>query len=198
MKSLSSKLMALVLALSMLMGTVVVASAASSTDYSVKVEDNKVSFIQNGKTIGTYNSKDAKLKLVTDKDGDLLVCFYDANNNYKRITLGKQTSLSLSGSMTSLTLDKSLSDSLSFSVSASVGTMSVASKNSVKISGKVDKLTITGAAKVTVTKDGKVTSASVAKSATLTNELDQDRLGQCEELLEQERHPDPQTGRQRR
>ena len=83
MKTVSKKLLSLLLAAMLVLSLGVMASAASSSVYSMHVANGKVQFVQNGAAVGSFNLKSADFSLKTDADKDFVVCFVDANGNGK-------------------------------------------------------------------------------------------------------------------
>ncbi|WP_368233850.1 hypothetical protein [Anaerotruncus rubiinfantis] len=175
MKTFGKRALSLCLSLVLVLGLCVVASAATtaaSPVYGLTVQNKNLLFTQNGQTVGTFTARDTKLTLTTDKDKDFLVCYYDANNKYRAVSLGKQTSLVIGGKMDALTVNKALNDKITITTASNseIGTFKVASPNTVRIQGKVGTLTVTDAAKITLASSAKVTSKSLVKTAKLTTE----------------------------
>lgn len=138
------RITALCLALVMMLSLAVGASAASN--YSLKVQNKYVQFYRGGNLTGSYLSKDGAISLNSSK-GDLLVCFTDSTGKSRRITLGSQSDLSVTGSLPSLSLPKTLDSDVQ-----------------VTIGGTVSTLTVAGANKVTVSRGATVTTAKLTNS----------------------------------
>lgn len=138
------RITALCLALVMMLSLAVGASAASN--YSLKVQNKYVQFYRGGNLTGSYLSKDGAISLNSSK-GDLLVCFIDSTGKSRRITLGSQSDLSVTGSLPSLSLPKTLDSDVQ-----------------VTIGGTVSTLTVAGANKVTVSRGATVTTAKLTNS----------------------------------
>ena len=156
MKQLGKKFTAVLLAAMMVLSLAVMASAATTQTagtYSVTAQADKILFTRNGAS-ASYPIKTANIKLTTHKDGDLLVCFTDSTGKARNVTVGKQTSLTLSGPMASLTLAKELNDGVAVTLgaTANVTTMTVDTPNPVAINGKVGTLKVTAAANITLAK----------------------------------------------
>lgn len=165
MESIRRRFLAVCLSLIMLFCAAVPAQAAYP--YSVKVQNNSVLFIRNGKTEGRYPVNSTSLTLMS-KSGELLVCFYNSQNVYKYITLGKQNSLTISGAMKSLSLSSSLSKNVKVTVGAgsNISSMQISSaSNNVNIQGKVGTMTVSAAAKVSVLKGASVDNAKLLSSS---------------------------------
>lgn len=173
MKQLGKKFTAVLLAAMMVLSLAVMASAATTQTagtYSVTAQADKILFTRNGAS-ASYPIKTANIKLTTHKDGDLLVCFTDSTGKARNVTVGKQTSLTLSGPMASLTLAKELNDGVAVTLgaTANVTTMTVDTPNPVAINGKVGTLKVTAAANITLAKGATVTKKDVtSKTAKIT------------------------------
>ena len=164
MKSIRKRFSAVCLSLILLFCAAVPVQAAYP--YSVKVQNNSVLFIRNGKTEGKYPLSSTSLTLMS-KSGELLVCFYNSQNVYKYITLGKQNELTVSGTMKSLSLSSSLSKNVKVTVGAAsnIGSMQIsAASNHVVVQGDVETLNVSAAAKVSVSKGASVNTAKLTSS----------------------------------
>lgn len=172
MKGIMRRFVILVLTFAVVCSIGVVANAAtSSSDYSVKVSNKSISFIRGGKTVGTHASRDGNVTIVTAPTGTLGLCYYTTDNRYVRVGLGSQTSLDITGTIPTLTVDKSLNAGVKVILGSdsNVTNLKVNAKNKVTIGGKVTTLTIASGATVNVASGGTVTTAKVSSSmATLT------------------------------
>ena len=177
MKNFARKLLSVLLATAMAAGCAVTALAAETTaataaataasDYSVKFQDgNKMIYTQNGKTY-TYKVKNTDVTLTTDKDGDFLVCYYNADGDYRAMSLEKQTSLTISGALASLTLNESLAGKTTINLYANVDNLSVETANKVNVYGKVATMNVSAAATITV-KNGGVVSVQTLRTSKAT------------------------------
>lgn len=174
MKQLGKKFTAVLLAAMMVLSLAVIASAATTpavnNNYSVTAQADKILFTRNGAS-ASYPIKTANIKLTTHKDGDLLVCFTDSTGKARNVTVGKQTSIELSGPMASLTLAKELNDGVAVTLgaTANVTTMTVGTPNPVAINGKIGTLKVTAAADITMAKGATVTKKDItSKTAKIT------------------------------
>lgn len=147
----------------------VLAYATDNNLYSVSVSGKNVSFVSGGRTVGTYQAASTDLTLMTDGEGDLLVCFHATDGRYLGVTLGKQTSVTIQGVMSSLTVDSSLNKGIQVVVgsSGSAGVMNIYSPVSVVIQGNVGTLNVATSAQVMLSDGAYVTKARVDSSATL-------------------------------
>ena len=125
------RITAICLALVMMLSLAVGASAASN--YSLKVQNKYVQFYRGGSLTGSYLSKDGAVSLTSSK-GDLLVCFTDSTGKSRRITLGSQSDLGVTGSLPSLSLSKTLDSDVQVTIGGTVGTLTVAGANKVTVS----------------------------------------------------------------
>ena len=166
MKHAFRRLTALCLALAVALSMGFLVSAASP--YSVKMQSNTVTFIQNGYAASTFKAKDNNMTIMVDKSGDTLVCFTTSAGKYIGVTLGKQSSITVSGGLSQLTLDKSFTGTVEIASGASVSTASVNSaKAKLKVSGKAT--TVKAASKDSVTGSGTVGTLKVNGKTTSTN-----------------------------
>lgn len=141
-------------------------AATSSSDYSVKVSGKSIYFIRAGKSYGPHTSRDGKVTISTAPSGTLALCYYTTANKYARVTLSNTDEVSITGTISSLTLDKSLASSSKVVIGsdADITDMKISSKNKVTIGGAVSTLTVSNSATVTVVSGATVTSAKVNSS----------------------------------
>ena len=104
---------ALAVCLALCMALALGVGAAASSPYSVQVQNNTLSFVQNGAVTGSFSMANNNLTLMVDSTGALLVCFYNPQGTYVGVTLGSQRDLSLSGTVGVLTLNSSYGGTLS-------------------------------------------------------------------------------------
>ena len=169
MKALIKKCAALVLAAATAL-SLAAGIQAATTIYSVKIQKNSILVQNKGKTVQTYNAKSTDLTL-SREDGELLLGYKNAQNLSRDIALGTQSTLTVEGTVSSLTLDSSLPTSTRFvlDTGSSVSSLKIASPGKITIRGKVDTLTVSSAARITVSKGGAVTDATLTSgSAVLT------------------------------
>lgn len=169
MNCLTKRLTAFLLSLTVMLSLCINVSAA--TVYSVTVENNSVSFIVGSKNCGSYSSKDGSITLSALSDGRFLVCFMNTKGTMSRISIGAQTTLEISGTMPSLTLDKTLGDSRKVTLGASsdVTNMRINSTGATTIKGSVETLTVSSAVDVAVLSGASITTANLtSSSSTLT------------------------------
>lgn len=170
MKDLVKNSVALLLSSSMVLGMAASAGAASAGTYSVQVNDKTISFVANGKTASSYTAKNTDIKLMTDDDGDLLVCFYAKDGKYKGVNLDGQSSVTLDGSISTLTLSNTLNNDVDINLgsSAKVKKMQINSQSDVTVKGKVTDLTAAAGASIRVLGEGVVSSADlISRKATI-------------------------------
>lgn len=144
-------------------------AASSLNDYSVEVESGKVHFVQNGERVGTYNAKNTDLTLSIGRTGNLLVSFPNANGSTSAVTLGKQRSVQVSGTMHSLTANSTLTGDVAVVVpsGSAVTGMTVNAPIEAHIYGKVGTLTVQAAADVVVERGAEVSTARLANANSL-------------------------------
>ena len=151
--------LAALLAITVLWTTGIGVSAA--TVYSIKVSGGKIAVLNGAKTVASYTPKTTAITLSADSDGGLLLCFSNAQGSYSRIKLGKQSTISVDGTLDSLTLSNTLSSTLTVTLpsGASVSTANVHFAGKVSISGTVETLMVGGNAAVTLSSGAQVESA---------------------------------------
>lgn len=171
MKTISKKLLALCCAAALVLG-LQVASFAADLGYSVVVSSSQVQLVQNGKVANTYQIKSSDITITATKDYPLILSFKDSASKKKNISLGDQTSLTISGTLSSLTLDKALSSSFTLNIGAkaSVSAMTVHSGGKVVIAddAKVSKISSSNKNASIKTASGKTVTSSTAKAPTAT------------------------------
>lgn len=179
MKTPIRKLLAWALAGCVLAGTALSAAAADTaaadTDYSISVRENKLSFSRGGKTYSPYELKKGEIRLLMDKEENLLVSFTDTSSKTRSVSLGKQESVRISGALDTLTLTDTLAGKKKVTLASNcdVDQVNVASKGQFVIEGSVGMLNVTGAAKITATATSLINNARLAeKTARLTAEED--------------------------
>lgn len=163
-KKMTSAALALAMALSM----GVMTHAASATDYSVNFADNSIQLIRDGKTAGTYSSKNSNISLTQNKSGQLLVTFTNASSGKTTgINLASQTEITLGGTYGTLTVAAPVAVSLadgskidSLQVTNSKASVNVSAKATVTKAGAVSGAKVTGITGVTTIKGGTTTTAS--------------------------------------
>lgn len=154
MKKFMKQLLATALCAAMLLGIGIGVSAAEP--FSVQVSGTKITLTQGGNTAATYSIKSSDISITTNKDKKMVLSFKDSASKTRNIALGTQTTLTIGGSITSLTLDKSLSSS---------------SKITIAPGAKVSKLTVHAGCTVIVSSDATVSKlTSSNKNATLQND----------------------------
>ena len=68
---------ALAVCLALCMALALGVGAAAASPYSVQVQNNTLSFVQNGAVTGSFSMANNNLTLMVDSTGALLVCFYN-------------------------------------------------------------------------------------------------------------------------
>lgn len=172
MKGIIKRFLGFVLSLTVVCSIGVAAHAAtSSSDYSVKVSNNAIQFIRAGQAVGTHNSRDGNISIVTAPSGALGLCYYTTDNRYVRVALGSQTSLNVTGTIPTMTVDKSLNSSVKLTLGSDskVTNLKVNAKNKITIGGKVTTLTVTSGASITVVSGATVSSAKLSSSSASLN-----------------------------
>lgn len=165
MKQFIRKAAAALLALSMAAGMSVAASAAttSTNTYSLYVKDQTVKFLLDGKTAASYEVNQDTIELITDREGDFLVCFFDDRGTHKGISLGNQKTLSMSGTISNLRVDDSLNSSIKLTVASDglIKNMKLMSDNDLLVNGRITDLEVDAASNVEVSSTGTISSADL-------------------------------------
>ncbi|MCI8441489.1 MAG: hypothetical protein HFG27_03025 [Provencibacterium sp.] len=165
MKHFIQKTAAAALSLSLALGMSATAYAAteSTNTYSLYVKDKVVQFMLDGKTAASYDINNDHIDLITDREGDFLVCFFDDRGTHKGVSLGNQKSLSVSGTISELRLDESLKDSISLTVAsdALVKNLNVRTGSDITVKGRVSDLEVDAPAEIEVTSTGTVNTAEL-------------------------------------
>ena len=164
-KSIGKKCTSLLLATAITVSTAIAVSAApvaAPQPYGVSVSGKNLSLTRGGKAVTVYELKSADIALTSGKDGNLILCFTDSTGKNRYVSLGKQTSLNVEGSLDSVSTQKSLKSDVSVSLgtTANVANLSVASTNAITVNGKDAALNLSAAANVTVKKGAKVTKTT--------------------------------------
>ena len=105
---LGRRIMGLALAVCFAFGGAVTAWADAVSTYTVSVSNGQLSILKGGYVTNTFRTNSNNATVATGTDGNLMVCFYDANNKYVGVTLGSQQIVNFYGSIGTLTLDSSL------------------------------------------------------------------------------------------
>lgn len=202
MKATFKKLTALTLVLALALSSGVLANAATASSkkttssktttssdsatgksYGLTVKSTSLLFTVGGKTTTTLPSKNANITIKRDANDNMLVSYLDKSGKTKSASLGKQNTLTISGTVGTLTLDKSLgkTPTITLAAGATAARISVAAPCSVKVDGKLGTLSVTGAANVVIgpkaTVDKKIISSKSAKVTTskkTSNTVDDD------------------------
>lgn len=161
---LQSAMAALVLLTAVFSGTQALAAdstVANDPPYTIKVDKNVAYFLQNGEVTGTYALKPADLSLSTDRQGEVLVSFVTTKGTSYAVTLGKQATVTVTGTVNSLTASSGLTANTALVVDAqgSVKNLNLYAPITATVQGTVETLTQKGASTVTVEAAGKVTTA---------------------------------------
>lgn len=134
----------LVLCLTLALGV----GASAASPYSVQVQNQTLSFVQNGVVTGSFSMANNNLSLMVDSTGALLVCFHNSQGNYVGVTLGAQRDLILSGTVGVLTLNSSYGGTLTSS--ALTNQLVVRGSATANLKNGVGVLEVTGPGTVNV------------------------------------------------
>lgn len=135
----------------------------SANDYSVRVKDGVMAILQGGEVISSYDMDSSKITLVNSDDDGVAIQFKDDSGSIRKITLGSQTEVSISGKLDTLSLYSKLDKNIYVEIDSktTIRTMKVASPSKVTIYGEVSTLEISnGKARVTVDDSGSVATVN--------------------------------------
>ena len=100
------KTMTMLLTAAMILSMSVTAFAAEAK-YSVSVDDDLLT-VNNGETKATYQLEDSKLSLSKSNDGGIALSFRTEDEGGKKVTLGEQKDVSISGDIDYLNISQTL------------------------------------------------------------------------------------------
>lgn len=133
----------------------------AADDYTVKVSGSTVAFLVDDAVVGSYPAASSDIILTSDRSGDLLVQFPNKTGTYTNVTLGQQLSVTLTGSMRSLSLRSDLYDDLFVELDedAKVTDLKVYNQSDVTVFGKVSLAEVYSAGSLNVPESGSITRA---------------------------------------
>lgn len=169
------KLMAWLLVSAMMLGTSVVASAAEviagssssvnsqdfKSGYTVKGTGDSVQFIKGGSVISTRELETSVLTLTNSEDGGAAIQFTDVEGDVRKVSLGAQNAVTITGKITSLILPSTLSKDVAVFVpsGANIRNMKISSQTKVGVDGIVTNLEIrNGKARVSASGDASIST----------------------------------------
>lgn len=180
------KLLALILAATMVVSSGIVATAASTSilqatkktaseqedEYTFHVTNQKVASLnKNGKTTETWDLKNSRVSLSNYSKGGITIQLTLDDGTTKKLNTGNTKNLKMSGKMDILTLSSSLPKSVTIDLAenAKVSTLRVSFAGNVAIDGTVDKINITNSsANVAVSNQASVNSVTTVNSGSIS------------------------------
>ena len=153
---LGRRIMGLALAVCFAFGGAVTAWADAVSTYTVSVSNGQLSILKGGYVTNTFRTNSNNATVATGTDGNLMVCFYDANNKYVGVTLGSQQIVNFYGSIGTLTLDSSLDRPVVIGNTATVTKLEVDAPVKVSIWGKVNSGSVDASATLVAAKGSTV------------------------------------------
>ena len=147
-----------------LCGTVTAWADAIST-YTVSVSNGQLSILKSGYVTNTFRTAGNNATVTTGTDGNLMVCFYDANNRYVGVTLGSQQIVNFYGSIGTLRLDSSLDRPVVIGSTATVSKLEVEAPVKVSIWGKVNSGSVDAAATLVAAKGSTINDVYFNRSS---------------------------------
>lgn len=128
----------LLLAAGLLLGGGVTAWADAVSTYSLSMKQGTLSVLKGGYVTNSFRTSSSDLTVVTDVDGNLMVCFYDSKGEYVGVTLGSQQIVNFYGSIGTLHLDESLDRPVVIGAGAQVENLWVEAPVKVSVWGRVN------------------------------------------------------------
>ncbi len=153
---LGRRIIGLALAVCFAFGGAVTAWADAVSTYTVSVSNGQLSILKGGYVTNTFRTNSNNATVATGTDGNLMVCFYDANNKYVGVTLGSQQIVNFYGSIGTLTLDSSLDRPVVIGNTATVTKLEVDAPVKVSIWGKVNSGSVDASATLVAAKGSTV------------------------------------------
>jgi len=150
------RLLGLALAVCFVLGGTVTAWADAVSTYTVSVSSGKLTIMKSGYVTNSFRTKGDTTTVTTGEDGNLLVCFYDANDRYVGVNLGSQQIVNFYGAIGTLKLDSSLDRPVVIGNTATVTKLEVDAPVKVSIWGKVNGGSVDAAASLVAAKGSTV------------------------------------------
>lgn len=143
---------------------------AYSDEYSLLVDRYSLAIMLGDSVANTYDLESSKITLINSNDGGAAVQFYDDSGDLRKVTLGDQTNVSVSGRMDSLSLYSKLDKDITVEINsdASIRNMRVSSPTKVAVYGDITTLDITAnKARVKVFDSGSISTVNTLSKNTI-------------------------------
>ena len=159
------KLLGLVLAAGLMLGGSATAWADAVSTYSISMGQGEMSVLKGGKVTNSFKVANNDVTATTDWEGDLMVCFNNAQGDYVGVALGSQEIINFYGTIGTLLLDESLDRPVVIGPSARVTKLKVKAPVKVSIWGRVDNGIVEAAASLVTAKGSQTSNISFEDSS---------------------------------
>lgn len=159
------RLLGLVLAVSLALGGTVTAWADAVSTYSISMGRGVMSVLKGGRVTNSFKVANNDVTATTDWEGDLMVCFNNAQGDYVGVALGDQQIINFYGTIGTLLLDESLDRPVVIGPSARVTKLKVKAPVKVSIWGRVDNGIVDAAASLVTAKGSQTSNISFEDSS---------------------------------
>ena len=159
------KLLGLVLAAGLMLGGSATAWADAVSTYSISMGQGVMSVLKGGKVTNSFKVANNDVTATTDWEGDLMVCFNNAQGDYVGVALGSQEIINFYGTIGTLLLDESLDRPVVIGPSARVTKLKVKAPVKVSIWGRVDNGIVEAAASLVTAKGSQTSNISFEDSS---------------------------------
>ena len=158
MKKQARRLLGLVLAAGLALGGTVTGWADAISTYSVSVGQGVLSILRAGKVTNSFRTSSSDVTAMTASDGNLMVCFNNAQGEYVGVALGSQEIVNFYGAIGTLRLDDSLDRPVVIGSSARVTKLKVDAPVKVSVWGRVESGTVDAAASIVTAKGSQISN----------------------------------------
>ena len=162
---LGRRIMGLALAVCFAFGGAVTAWADAVSTYSISMGQGVMSVLKGGKVTNSFKVANNDVTATTDWEGDLMVCFNNAQGDYVGVALGSQEIINFYGTIGTLLLDESLDRPVVIGSSARVTKLKVKAPVKVSIWGRVDNGIVEAAASLGTAKGSQTSNISFEDSS---------------------------------
>ena len=159
------KLLGLVLAAGLMLGGSATAWADAVSTYSISMGQGVMSVLKGGKVTNSFKVANNDVTATTDWEGDLMVCFNNAQGDYVGVALGSQEIINFYGTIGTLLLDESLDRPVVIGPSTRVTKLKVKAPVKVSIWGRVDNGIVEAAASLVTAKGSQTSNISFEDSS---------------------------------
>lgn len=148
-----------------MLGGSATAWADAVSTYSISMGQGVMSVLKGGKVTNSFKVANNDVTATTDWEGDLMVCFNNAQGDYVGVALGSQEIINFYGTIGTLLLDESLDRPVVIGPSARVTKLKVKAPVKVSIWGRVDNGIVEAAASLVTAKGSQTSNISFEDSS---------------------------------